>query len=427
MISTVSIIIDNIIIKNAYIKKVEVRSGISDYYPSAVIFFSDEFGSVYSKMMFKIGSVVQIVFVDSSNVGNSIYYKSFIINNIYNSFSRDLAKLGGDITVECKHSSEIYQDFTDHIYAGKKISDIIKSVLGTGKKGYSYSDLSDIDDTDDDGTVTRYKINMSEENFIKKNLLRYATIGGQKSYFFVDEMGKPHLKNFKTMMNQNHKISYYLQNPPQNYEDENAPTSDSAGVIYSLSSLIGIYNDKIYKYIYPKECIENFYARTKNTISFNLPPTSYTSESSGTTYGNLFPYSMYTMQKMIDTDYIIHENRNFADRSAMTINEQQSILNRMFALSMTTTYSGHTISAGDTVYICTEVINEETSNQSSVSDTKQQIHWITGRWLVDSIVNTCELGNVTKIYSMINLIKPTLAIDSGTTSLDNYLSFYRVY
>jgi hypothetical protein len=201
---------EGVTIPSTAVSKFQLDSSIEESYPRGFLQVDDPQGTILEKMYLKPGTKLLVSAQESAVQGEEeAKVKNFGVYVITGLRTDPAARfedatiqspssLGSEIIVEFAHPWALFSDYASHAYKGK-IGDIVDRIISSSKRGFTFAGIFIASETDDDGSITRYKINESEQSFIHNKLLPYATIDKQPVYSFVNEKGEFYLTNFKRM------------------------------------------------------------------------------------------------------------------------------------------------------------------------------------------------------------------------------------
>ena len=396
-------------IPDNYIKSFKIFASIFSSYPGAELVLDDSEGKFLSNLELKPGNQIQFLAAPGSSEtptdSDILSLSPFRIIKIHNpgvyettNQKATLGSLGGDYKIGLAHPWAIQSDWSNHAYR-KKSSEIVRDVIAAGdqNRGFTFSKVT-IDESDDKGNVTRYKIAESEAKFIHQKVLPYTTIDNQAAYSFVDELGAFHFRSFAEMYKQAPKLIIL---PP-------IGDATSSGLYDPESTITQLFIYDGAWWIGRKflEQLGNF----KKILYVENPHPDV-----GLSYVARIPYSSsipgFTLMKkdLIDnitvgTDAAIFPFRDFEDILRLNINNN-AVMNEYFELSTTVDFAADLVTVGSTVQV-----------KLAGTDSVESEHWMNGKWLVIASEHS-QLENHMRYYSKYLLARP--AIDKLPDTLDS--------
>ena len=389
-------------IPTAMIKSFRLFATIFSSYPYGELVLDDSQGRLLANLYLKPGNSIKVIatpqYFNEENTLVTDETKSVIIQslrvvsveNLGNSSAQTrglLSSLGGEILVKMTHPWELFANFTNRSYR-KKNSRIIREILQDPTRGFLFqANQIKIDESDDVGSIVRYKLGESEASFIQKKLLPYTTINGEPSYAFINERGEFHLHNFRNMFNKEVKAVLLppftegaggLAITESDKKLQQQQIMDGAwGIGRKFTQQLG--NLKKTIYVEAPEAKVSFQAEMWYTPSIPgkvLINKSYLeSISSGVSTVNILPF------------------REFEDAVRVDVNSN-SVMDEFFQIEIVTTLALDVVNVG-------EPINLKIAGADSGRD-----HWASGSWLV---VRATHFSNDGNYYSKLALAKPSMS------------------
>jgi hypothetical protein len=390
---------ESVQIPDNFIKSFKLYASIFSSFPGAEIVLDDPEGKFLGSLAIKPGNLVQMLAgpggANSPNDSDILTLTPLRVLGGYNPgvFTSDddkaqLGSLGGDYRIQLAHPWAMQTDWSNHAYR-KKNSDIIKDLISAGdiKRGFKFKDIQ-IDSSDDQGVVTRYKIVESEAKFIHQKVLPYTTIDNQPAYSFVDELGVFHLHSFKKMYEQNAKL---IVLPPMSdaismgFHIENSPVQQLG--IYDGGWWIG------------KKFLEQLGNFKKTLYAENPHPDVALSFVAKLPYQPPIPGYTLMKKEFIDsvasTDAAVFPFRTFEDIVRLNTNNN-AVMNEYFQLSVTVDFAADLATVGTPVQI-------KLAGADPTAD-----HWMNGKWLVVAAEHSQHSDKGMRYYSKYLLSRPAL-------------------
>lgn len=381
------------------IKDFKVVATIQSSYPYGELVLDDPQGRYLATLAIRPGNIIRIVVipqyyrnkelvVDETMAITFSPMRVVSIENKSNSNAETRAfigSLGGEITIKMTHPWELFSDYTNRSFM-KKCSKIIREVLENSKRGFTFeANQIKIDESDDVGTIIRYKLGESEAAFIQQKILPFTTINKMPAYGFIDEKGVFHLHNFKTMYGQEAKG---ILLPPFTEgqgaiispEDKNLQIQQildgSWGIGRKFTQQLGNFKKTIL--VDAPDIKTSFKAQMLYTSSIPgrvpLKQAYLDAMASGVAVVNILPF------------------REFEDAIRLDVNSN-SVMDKFFQIEVITTIAIDVAVVGFPVKL------------SLATNKAGDEHWASGKWLVTRAVHFTQDG---KYYSKLFLAKPAL-------------------
>lgn len=381
------------------IKTFRIISTIQSSYPYGELILDDPQGRYLATLAIRPGNIIRIVVVPQyyknaeliADETQAVTFSPMRVVSVENKSNSDaetrafIGSLGGEITIKMTHPWELFSDYTNRSFM-KKCSRIIRELLENPKRGFEFkaSEIH-IDESDDVGTIIRYKLGESEAAFIQQKILPYTTINKLPAYGFIDEKGAFHLHNFKDMYGQDPKgilVPPFTEGQgailPQ--EDKNLQIQQildgSWGIGRKFTQQLG-----------------NF----KKTILVDAPDIK-TAFKAQMLYSSSIPGRVLLKQAYLDAMASgvavvnILPFREFEDAIRLDVNSN-SIMDKFFQIEVITTIAVDVAVVGMPIKLV--LATNKGGDQ----------HWASGKWLVTRAIHFALDG---KYYSKLYLAKPAL-------------------
>ena len=429
--------IDGEEIKPEALEVFEFNNDIKTSLPTLHLSIKDPRGDLWSKLRFSIGSKVVPFILSGKGQAAKINLTPFVITKMFNGLEFENKTLGGYIQIWAEQSWRLYSNFSDHAYEKKKLSETIYTVC---KEASDKADIivkeDNFEKSLDSGSI-RYKVAMSDLDFIEQKLLPYTLIGTSNSLFFIDQYGFVILSSFSKLFSKKPKklltvdeniISYIVSAGEDNELSQYMKQKDLKGYtcckigasnIGSLSNtleMVGQLNEKLY--IHNNQTEEVYLGwqspEVKAGANTQSAKMSYT------------PIKSRLIASSDATSAHIFEHLPFEDQVSLSRNNDIAVND---LLSLVVGFAGfdESITGGSTVDFwvpSTEEVIEEYDEDGKYTpkSTTPKKHWISGRWLVSKItINKTDIRNAA---TTLKLIKPTFTLNTKNTTLDDYRTFY---
>ena len=324
----------------------------------------------------------------------------------------------GQLELLLEHPWKIFKDFSAHAYAGESNSEIIKKLIeGAEGRGFDFEDIDSEQffDSDEDGSIPRYKCAEADLDFITNKLVPYTTINKQPAKFWVDEVNCIHLDTFKNMYQAEAKAVVFF-GTEADLDDEVKMMGQTSGMLAMASKRIvkiGSDNpDELISVLKPNVSIDD----VSHLFSYTghlLPKISIGKLKKGMSDKAHIPVMVQQMAVSDATDRQIYRNHPMSDLQATAL-QKQDPFNSLFTIEIETTFCGHVVHTGDNVnlYIAPD--------KTSVPPKKS---WMNGKWHVRGIRYIYEEGS---LKNKLILIRPSFDINKLTTSLMVLDDYYAV-
>lgn len=407
------------LLDSANIESFELVSDIEKILPRGVLTLKDNTGEVIQKFTgLEIGSSVSVQVITTAKNDKDVEFGTLV--NLALAESPDTNMMTGKPELLLGSRWELQKDFSTHIYKGIPNSDIIKNILEDNSRGFKIP-LGKIEDSDEDGSIPRFKCGVDDYTFIIKRILPYTTIKSKQTFFWIDEHGKAQLNSFDNMIVESPKVLCLPQNTNLSEKDKE-----------KLQSLAGECSNKLVTYtkmtLYVGDInIGTLLKPLKSKVfidSNSFIGSTYTgvikpSIKIGADSGNLIASKMPVFSWVFadsNTDFKIFVNRNAADVSGYAINSTRQFMN-MFRLELHTNYCGDSVKTGDTVFVY--------QKSSKHPDEKELTYWINDKWLVSKTRHYYS-KDTRDMKSVLTLCRPTFYLSKSSTDVPAIDYYYEV-
>lgn len=399
-------------------------------YPMGILKISDPNGTTLAHFNgLEAGAKVEISFYSTGD-----QFDWSVADLVVASFSvpiSDLSSYGGEINILLTHPWQLYKDYSAHAYKGKSHSKIIKGLLeDSSQRGFKFDEINDDNflDSDEKGTIPRYKCMESDFDFIKNKLLPYTTVKGESPIFWVDEYNSPHLNSFTNMYKNTPKCVIIPDEASfaGEHSDELQKLLPKNGekVVTFSNALIKMGDediDKFVKVVKPKV----FYTNTMNNKIFaglSKIAVAITKDGGikGKVDGSRIPLGFEAMMNLKATDNLAFINRNTDDVTALSKN-LTSHFNQFFRIELTCNFCGDIVQTGDNIYLMTNKIKD----QFDPLKVGKVVHWMGDKWHVYGVRHNLDIENQT-VKTTLLLCRPSFIVNTKNTSIKDINAFYGV-
>lgn len=401
------------------VESFEHVTDIENILPRGVLTLNDNNGELIQKFNgLEIGSQVVFQVIATTKGENDVEFGS-LVNlalaerpNINNMVGRPELLLGSQW--------ELQKDFSTHIYKGIPNSDIIKNILEDNSRGFKIP-IDKIEDSDEDGSIPRFKCGIDDYTFIVKRILPYTTIKSKQVFFWINEYGKAQLDSFDNMIVQSPKVLCIPHNINISDKDKEkikaiAGECSNKLVMYtSMTLYVGDINiGALLKPLKSKVFIDSnsFIGSTYTGV---IKPTIKIGNDFGNLIASKMPLFSWVFEES-NTDFKIFVNRNAADVSSYAINSTRQFMN-MFRLELETNYCGDSVKTGDTVFVY--------QKSSKHPEEKELTYWINDKWLVTK-TRHYYTSSSKDMRSVLTLCRPTFYLSKNSTDLPGIDYYYGV-
>ena len=391
----------------AIIEGFKVVTSIHDPYPEGDLIIGDPEGRVLSEMALRPGTILLVSLTDKAETNPTVKptnISPMIIMSIENNEKKSeelealvglasdedfqTGSLGGQLTLHLKHIWYLLGDTSDKAWKeGTPISTIIKDIATNSNRGFKFKNTF-ISSTDD-GTSgpCRYKLQQTESEFLRKNILPYSTISRQKAYAFVNERHEFYFKNFQDLYKKAAKLTLI------------PPLTDmlSHGDVLNIKA-----TDKT------QEIIQSFYYIGRHTEE-QIPSISrklYIEDSkSNVAFVAKMNYKAPTDDRLLLKTSLVKATPNFSSQrvpirlfdDGIRLNiTKNSKLNEFIEIVCITNMSVDEASVGDTINV--KLFRGGTTPKS---------HWLNGKYLITGSEHYTMNG---KAYSKLLLAMPSVKV-----------------
>lgn len=404
----------------------EITYDITTGLPKGKIIIEDATGDVLARMEMAIGSEVEISIITET----PFHLPNMYISKIFHDDHLSHQKIGGFMIIMLEHKWNFYRDFTPHAYPPMKNSALIEKILEDSTRGVSFKNSKNkILESDDKGSLSRYKTGQSDYDFITKTLLPLSTIKYQPAYFYYDTNGHYNFVNLATQFSDGAfalVTSAEAVSSAQKREvlSKMASSTKSGRTFYGSNFLFRIGGnpnknllDKIHPKIYLNDTI------THTLLSGIASPTNKMPAAAGADTGNLLPVHNIIMLDEHASSEAIPINRLWDDQMSEIINDSRE-LDSMFLVDFALTSppcDAFTVGQAINVYI-DKMVQIKAEGDSKQSKT----HWLSGNWVVKSITYKAIAPQNTGVKTEVTLIKPTFTITKSASTVTTPELFYSV-
>lgn len=445
--SIIDVTIDGERIHPELISRFSVSFSVEDTIPSLSFSIDDSRGDLWSKLRFGIGSTVGVAILSPNEEEDgsisqdnllSIQFTPFIIVRLYNGLEQKNTTMGGYIQIWCEQAWRFYQNYNDHAFEKQKLSKLIKKVCeDANDEALVVVDDDNFEESIDSGSI-RYKTNIGDLDFIETKLLPYTLIGESNAYFYMDQYSKIHLSSFKKLYAQQPTVlltssrgtlsenigteNTYLKDYIEKKNYDGYITCDATivniGSKANINEMIGQLNEKLY--------IQN--NQTDETILGWQTPSISSGNNSGNNKKAFTPIVNKLISSVDATSASVFEHHVFEDQVALSRNNDIATND---ILTMVVGFIGYKedIILGSTIDYWSPPEKEvemelNAEGEEEQKETDPKYHWINGKWLVAKVV--VSKYDTTNAITYLKLIKPTFTINTKTTTLDDYRTFYMI-
>jgi hypothetical protein len=298
------------------------------------------------------------------------------------------------------------------------LSELVKKVVKDTGRGYKIKMIDDdVDATDDAGKYPKYKIGQSDDEFLMKNVLPYASIGLNPAYIFIDDFGNFKMKSYRNMYKQSAKVAFVpsvgtFMAYHDTYDAKLKADGESVKKYVSYTSMrVYIGGDDItdqIKALSPELYIEH--PLTRRVIVGTSRQESYATQQN-----KKVPIISSMMNLIGNTDSRTFINRSVDEAVSLNINANAS-LDQMFSVTIDVPNCVDLAPVGSAVHLLTVVPNGLDSTKT---------HWLTGKWVVSDNKHYSS-GNNLAAFTTVTLCRPTFLFKKGKSTLIDEDIFYEV-
>lgn len=413
---------DGIPVESRLISQLAVFCSIDERYPYAVVNVKDDGGDFLAKFQgLSIGSEIGIRVAETqkpetlqevaeqANTVGAVTFTPFVIASIGEDPDQ-LANASGIIQILAVHPWFFYRDYSSHAYKGLPNSDIIKNVLKGSDRMWKFnfdteSRRKQFDESDEDGSIPRYKASQDDISFIEENLLPYTSIHGQPPLFWIDELNAPQFHSSASLFDQKSKAVAAVNNYTVIGEYSDAIKTladDCGGVIYLFNALRIKIGDEDFNAFLPM--IKPGVATDTNTytgmsITAHFEPQVKISNR---------PCFLPIHQKVVTqpkTSLNVMANRLVKDSMAATRYSMKDFY-QLFRVQISGDFIGEQILTGDCISLFFQAKDDKT-------------HWLSDKWLVAGVKHYMTMAN-SSLQTTLTLCRPVFP-ENEKSSLETFL------
>lgn len=406
----------------SFIRNFELISSISGQLPIGFMDFFDFDGSFLSSYEnISIGTPITFnTLTDSDDEALKRFsFKEFVILQVESiaddSSAGQFDRIKGNIRVWFGHKWYIFKDTKNHAYSPMKNSKLVKKILEDKTRGVQFK-IKKIEDSDDDGRVSRYKTCESDLDFLNNKVIPFSSHKKLPMYLFCNISNEFTFASFQTLYNQKPKALYTPSNIKEDegydtvaaeIEKESLKCENSANFIHATVSMGDkdfLDNSRIHFFL-EGSGEGTFIAGTKN-------PLNVVGKSSGSHFANLLPINKYFSLASKGSSVFTVRNRLLQDSMSLLYSKTKS-LDSCFRLIISGYFDAKHFNIGETVNVYFNLGN-----------------WLNGKWLIESYMVSAQQEDNTKNYLIqsLVLVRPTFCGDENTTTLNasSMMSMYSV-
>lgn len=396
----------------AFIREFVFVSSISGQLPLGYFDFYDQDGSFLKKYEnLSVGTPITFeTYTDSESKDlKDFKLKNYVVLQVQSLNGEGSAgqfdKIKGNIRVWFGHKWYLYKDTKNHAYAPMKNSKLIEKVLKDDSRGVSFK-INKIDESDDDGKVSRYKTCETDIEFLNNKIIPFCSYKKLPMYLFCNIIGEFSFRSFLKLYEQKPKMFFtpaVISEDPDfdtiaaKREQESLECNKAGDFIFASIEMgskkfIDVSRTKLFL----EDAEEGFF------ISGIKNPSNTAGKSAGSHFYNLLPINKHFSIVSLGTSIFSVRNRLMQDAMSLAYSHAKE-LDSCFKLTISGYFDAKQYNVGETVNIYFNLGN-----------------WLNGKWLIESFMISTGEGDSKKdnlLQSMV-LIRPAFCGDKNTTSLD---------
>jgi hypothetical protein len=413
----------------------EIESDIKTMLPKGSISYRDSGGLEFSRFWgLAIGSTVDIVLsTDEDEAGktNEYEYPTFYVTSVENACENDVSLASGTIVIKFGHPWFVFKDATNHAYKPMRMNDLIKAVLTDKSRGCEEFKIAADKfflKTDDDGSISKYKVAESDLDFIRTKVIPYCSIQQQPAHLFCRENGEFLLSTFRKLFSQKPSIVF---GPTQEYFGDEIV----AETLQTVKDNFSITDDMIFSIgglqfkIGHKDQIEEFKPRFVTEVVNNgsilaggKMPGNLLKKETGDFFGNLMPFATAFAMRTKATTTKILQNRSLLDIMTLFFNSSK-VLDEMFTIAVETDSIVGTAYVGDTAQF---ILPAFKYGDEEVKPKGNYVHWSAGKWLITKTKHEIDPDDQNRLLTKTYMSRPCFIGSKKTTSIVNPDFLYSV-
>jgi hypothetical protein len=409
--------------------------------PELTFKINDTDGDFLSKLDVYVGATVGIDIIEGNRnlEKDSLTARTlcdFVVTKVFDGFEFGNEQMGGFVQVWCKPAWYLMGNYQGHAYAPMKLSALIKKVCEDANPNIRLKIEDErFTDSSDPGNTPRFKCGESDLDFIEQKLLPYTNIQDSNVFFFLDWFNRPNLTSFAKMVSAEPKVIVYPSiGIASTVQDKISKIVEQKGITEYYAW------DKIQVKIGDEDLKKSF-ATMKKKISLennetgkvyiaNQQPKARMGKDSDKAKMAKMPFNAMTMEYIEATSNEAYPNRLLPDALAMARNSDNDVIDFIeLIIYVKGTADGFT--CGETLLLLTplrrvRVDKNDESKPVAEELNKKNTHWLSGKWLIKSVLMQQEKCNPDECTTVLTIVRPTLIYNVDTTTINKSNFLYSV-
>jgi hypothetical protein len=395
-----------------FIRDFEFVSSISGQLPLGYFDYYDQDGSFLNKYEnLSTGTPITFNTVTDSDDKKlkKFNFKNYVILNIESLNGQGSAgqfdRIKGNIRVWFGHKWYLYKDTKNHAYAPMKNSKLVEKILKDDTRGISFK-INKIDESDDDGNVSRYKTCETDIDFLNNKIIPFCSHKKQPMYLFCNISNEFTFSSFQKLYEQKPKVFYTpavitedqgYDTVAANNEQKSLECNESSTFIFASIEMGG---KKFLDESRTKLYLEN--AGEGSFVSGIKNPSNTTGKTTGSHFYNILPINKHYSLTSGGSSVFIVRNRTLQDAMSLAYSRTRA-LDNCFRLVISGYFDAKQFNVGETVNIYFNLGN-----------------WMNGKWLIESFMISTNEGDGKKdnLLQSLVLARPTFCGNTNESTID---------